>query len=1334
MQAFCTFRKREAYDRALGCSKSGLGVSAATLVMIPFTSHRWAQNQLDPDLDKTIQVTNIPPNTPITQVTTFFSLFGRLDSVAQNSSTKDWYVRFESAESAKAARQHNGQPGLASPSVGISLLNPNQVPLEERDQQPSSNVAPPSCLPNQPKSLRVDGHFEAPAPSLGSVSHNSNPAVSSPVTTGVSATSASHVPPSSSFNSKVGSWRNWPANNSTLSHSQGSQALPASTLATAGPASSTFSTLQPSPSLMVAIPFPSSSSPASSITRSTPHGVVPTTKNLVPPVPGPILPPRTEKLLSSDLTSETALSAPAVLPTSPKESQVVAHAPSPPPRATTEPDAVHPTPLSGIGLSQIVELPTACVGNSLEAVAAREKFRTAESKKAFRAGKIVLATEFTTSTLVIHYVMDEDEEMEDLDVKPSHTDAQVEPPPPAQAPPEHEQILVMEDIKPHLDVGDGEDVDMDISESTGTSPTGPPPVYFPLGLSITRADHIKTKEIVETFFQDYFRRFDSGRASLIDFYDPEAELSARLIQTIPETLVSAPPPPFTAAFKAMSQPVRHRTQTAIVNFITKLPAGSHDLSKLIWDASIMKTRGSNKPRILVVAHGQFEEFPSHVVRSVDRSFILTPSDRPRPHPYRILVDTLVFRHFDKEAPAPMTVGVNPPIGSISTAAEREVVVTIKEELDVDSVNVGMTREETHAHPRSTLPGPSEDEERVPVTGSTTSALSEMPPPQLPGVSVATFARIPTPSTSSSVSSQRITFTAPSLPLGSDSSSTLPVVQEGSQASRVRSPSLDSVIILSPSPPRVARQPEPFELPAPPPGRSTSADMIVGSAVEDGHSQPSAKALGKRRAVSPAGSPRAGPVQAARGEVVDIGSLLAGSTGDTIRAWIDKAVQQTALAVRGEERSGQQPISSHHPTAPPSARMPDPNRPQQDKARLTQKDGEDRKREELPVSPVAAQPQALEPLVLDDDDEPEEPSVNRYFAPKNTSTSDRPEDGAVRIGVQSHIIHHFTGSANKFRQLFKTGHTIAALSNQGTVVTWDTKSGNLQTKVAGSELVRVDTGAFSASSSALVVGCYPAPGQQVDGLKAQVQLHTFANDKYESTKNLVEKPHGGGGVTALTLTQAGPEKKRLRFATAGYPDKTIHLWTLRSKKGNEVTEVKSSEKSHTHTSLITALAYSNIQETLFSGSQDKRVIAYDIETARSLWARKEDLAVTDVQCIAQKSLLLVRRDGTKNQFALYDYRLPQNHRAVATFGFSALDNNDKAFKLRYTRGSFKTDDTNIFIHPDGMNGAKAWDLRFSDRVQTTKAVGRDTKIVHTLLGDKWIAYGSVKHLSIGSLLP
>ncbi|KAK4054495.1 hypothetical protein OIV83_000989 [Microbotryomycetes sp. JL201] len=335
------------------------------------------------------------------------------------------------------------------------------------------------------------------------------------------------------------------------------------------------------------------------------------------------------------------------------------------------------------GLVDRRPLPPNCIGKSEEAAKARKAFRLSAIKQASAQGKIVLSSSFENNELKLAYEIDTAVQgapvalpavsssealtlmsarlsaMQDDSERGATSNRQLQALSGASAastrsPPQPD------DIKPNTYT--------DVPHSALSVPLPSPrrPVYFPLGLNASTAETLDVERNVEEFIKEYFVRFDSSRASLEQFYSNTATFSVR-VNPSPPPRCRAPTTPFSNRFLAHSDKSA-RTPVPIVNVISRLPAGSHNISQFTYDARELPELQSppGVPNaILLHLQGTVEEFPTHVVRAVRRTFVLVPKSVVTGgigNPLRFLIqsDTLIYAHFDPDAPSLLSSPPPPP--------------------------------------------------------------------------------------------------------------------------------------------------------------------------------------------------------------------------------------------------------------------------------------------------------------------------------------------------------------------------------------------------------------------------------------------------------------------------------------------------------------------------------------------------------------------------------------------------------------------------------------------------------------------------------------------------
>lgn len=401
------------------------------------------------------------------------------------------------------------------------------------------------------------------------------------------------------------------------------------------------------------------------------------------------------------------------------------------------------------------------------------------------------------------------------------------------------------------------------------------------------------------------------------FYTKSALFSVRVVNAPPRRL-RQPPSPFlkryVEAAKALSI-----TPTPITNAIRKLPAASHDLSKIRYDAFEVPPPPHKKGRksLLLNIYGELEEFPSHEVRSFTRTFLLVPKiaslgGAGSPLDYLISSDQITFRHRDVAAPHPIAIAVPPPIQAPNPnpPAQRPP------------------------------PPPAQQLDRLPAKQLLPPASRPLPPP--PQQRQAALPPPPKPAPKP-VEKRR-----------------LPVEHSSSNSD-------DDVIILAQPPPK-RRDLRP----------SPQPHAVASPAL-------SAKAAGKRRAVSPAPAPRRAPIIPRQAPaVVRDRSASPDSEDDEV-----SPAEAAASEARRRERQATVGLDFGLSRKDVEAMVAK----EVAKALARKEAAPARKERNVPAPPVA---RALAPLPSDDDGD--EPSDGRVFIP----------------GASSSVSHGYTGVTNKMR--------------------------------------------------------------------------------------------------------------------------------------------------------------------------------------------------------------------------------------------------------------------------------------------------------------------------------
>ncbi|GJJ08185.1 hypothetical protein Clacol_002393 [Clathrus columnatus] len=191
--------------------------------------------------------------------------------------------------------------------------------------------------------------------------------------------------------------------------------------------------------------------------------------------------------------------------------------------------------------------------------------------------------------------------------------------------------------------------------SSSTAPSTLPnqgPTSFPVEISGSLIAQ-GLEGIVADFLTRFFLAYDSGRASLLEVYGPNATFSFSANTSIPprarvqghhNTMPNQKKlewtPYVTGGSRNLSrvhnvaraEQSLHTGTDDIVKKLMALPGTKHDLSsqeKFVVDAwpvaGVLPMPGDASTVLFLSVHGEFEEEPSHGVRSFDRTFILAPA-------------------------------------------------------------------------------------------------------------------------------------------------------------------------------------------------------------------------------------------------------------------------------------------------------------------------------------------------------------------------------------------------------------------------------------------------------------------------------------------------------------------------------------------------------------------------------------------------------------------------------------------------------------------------------------------------------------------------------------
>ncbi|KZT07659.1 NTF2-like protein [Laetiporus sulphureus 93-53] len=214
--------------------------------------------------------------------------------------------------------------------------------------------------------------------------------------------------------------------------------------------------------------------------------------------------------------------------------------------------------------------------------------------------------------------------------------------------------------------------------------------------------------IVSNFLMRYFPLFDNQRAALMDVYHPSATFSFSANTTIParakiEGYHHSKDMPNQRKLEwtpwlqgglggsrnlnrmggSLSKTTKslHVGNERAVKAMADLPITKHDVAgapeKFCLDA--WPVQAGDSTQLFVTVHGQFEEEPSHGIRSFDRSFILAPApegSRAKQSGWDVLIlsDQLVVRAYSSHEawrPGPMRMQAEDPLPAASHSATSE---------------------------------------------------------------------------------------------------------------------------------------------------------------------------------------------------------------------------------------------------------------------------------------------------------------------------------------------------------------------------------------------------------------------------------------------------------------------------------------------------------------------------------------------------------------------------------------------------------------------------------------------------------------------------------------
>ncbi|BGP32446.1 hypothetical protein JCM10296v2_004227 [Rhodotorula toruloides] len=1006
---------------------------------------------------------------------------------------------------------------------------------------------------------------------------------------------------------------------------------------------------------------------------------------------------------------------------------------APPPAPSIEPTATETLDDDGT-ISLRIPLPSSTL-TAPDSARQKRSFLVSQVKRIGAEGKIVLGSRIEGDSVVVSYMQDEESQG-----RAAAEEAQLETPVgvPAQLEPvvhAEEPVRMDEDVKPIIERSpepaqpaqveppqrfqpvppprqDEPHMDVDDEIDQLATPTPEPDLArFPLPIMLSsRADTKETYEIVNSFIQEYFRRFDSARSSLELMYTPNALFSLRVVAKAPARL-PFPPVPFAKSWLANAGKVAS-TPTAITNAIRLLPTGSHDLGRTVFTArSIpeLQVKSRSPPPIVLHLVGDFEEFPEKTIRLFSRTFVIVPKGRAQgvngtektefwahsdqltvshkvpgePFSLPVLQTPFSPSRYPFIAPATPTAANSTTAASAVPAVRAQPVPPPAQLAAVPATPQARPFSQFQPHPgMARLQAPEPPAQPVPRVAGPSQVAAQLPA-QPSAQTVPQPAAFPTPSTSRASSAH---LHQPAVPPQPERQAPAPARRSltDEQLGDVTSLS-DSSISVSPE---LERRPFP---------------------------RPSKTSLGKRPALEHRSDAESGSNQERRKKKTDSmrattsaiqrvteSAAAAGQapSADELRRLVQQEVA-AQLAARGGSTSARSTDDEEIPTPVATAKR----QPAKEKERRVEKEAKTKARQ--------VQKEKRKQV------EEQEPELGTGLGA---------DDGRILLRTQSNSqLHSFDGRSNKLRHMIDTGSSFLAVSHIGDIVQFSCPPNTLTSTVeklwtSKDDSFRVDDFAWSDSKETLVVGYLGAKeGRETVKPPSQVVLFKREQDSRLGAK-LIEtkvptKPHTLGGVTALTTL---PGTGRLRFVTGG-EDKKIFLWT-RSRATQEITAANIRSE---HSSMITSLApLAGEENRIMSSGKDKRVFVYDVDNQHSTWQALLDYPVMTVDPVLQDPHLLLARMGSpSNQFAVYDIRRPAGSKAVLTFGYDLAPHRTTSGALaptnmgRYLRGS--QCDT-VFAFPDHEMGVKLWDLRNVRTAQTSsnlkrqdlQAVGR-SKVVSTV---------------------
>ncbi|GAA5962192.1 hypothetical protein JCM21900_002305 [Sporobolomyces salmonicolor] len=1045
-----------------------------------------------------------------------------------------------------------------------------------------------------------------------------------------------------------------------------------------------------------------------------------------------------------------------------------------------------------------IPLPPDCLGDGPDAAKGKTMLRIAEVKKRSMEGKVVLSSSYVPVPLplsvtltevpvdfsriddahiVINYVLDDlsasvpqpsplpphrplpalttpsqtaappSQSPQHQPLRPSTATATLSTPAAAELHPHpqpQQDVQMLDiDVKPVIpsDNGMGE-VDMEIDQLATPTPE-PEPVRFPLAmLRTSRADSLDTYQSTTAFMKEYFRRFDEARSTLEHLYTPNALFSMKVVPHIPARLRSAPAP-FSRRWLECANKTSS-TPTAITNAIRELPTGSHDLDRMVFNARSVPEfhlRRDRKAPILVHLTGEFEEFPEHIIRTFQRTFIIVPSPRGNaaegPTEFMVHSDQLIISHKVSGEPSALDISVPPfspsehrqdPARAPPPVQDRQAVRPLPPVGPPSQPGHPFAQLQRHQRVASASPQPAPQPQRpqprpqaqsLPQQQSLHLRQSQSPPPPSQLQPRAQTQPQPVAYSSTSVSrsnEKRRRLSRIESSAHSTSSSPAP------PGSRFTTASVDGdVLVISDSDSSTAPHSPEFSRPSKRLNLAPEALSLARTPLNAGTgsapsnpatpapaSRQSGKSLGKSRAADDA--PRSASIARSTASA-ESPTAYAGLS----RAEIEQLIEEQ-LEKRLEERLAEVERLAGGKAAEREAEARAPNGAKKGKGKENERDkGQDTEKGKGKIK------------------------IKEKMHVQGLGTGLSAGDARIVLaGMGNSVLHSFDGRSNKLRGMAQASEdSFLAVSFIGDIAEWKhypTTSVVSKLYASKNDVYRVDDFAYSAAKETLIVGYLGAKdGRELASPPNQVVLYKRESGPNGTTlieTRLPDAPHLTGGVTALMALPSKASTDRLRFVTGG-EDKKVFLWS-RARSTQKIT----TEKFRTeHTSQITGLCYLEGSHQLVSGGKDKRIVTYDMETRVSTWQAVLTAPVMSVSpVLCDPNLLMARISSPSNQFLIHDLRLSSTSAPVLNFGIDLAPHRSTTGALtptnmgRYLRGD--QCDT-VFVFPDGEQGVKMWDLR-SPRTQVKKqdlsGLGRSKGVQATFRGRSELCLMEMSHFT------